>query len=111
MLDLDHVDVLKNPHGTLFGGPGCRKTARLIGDGPRKKAAARSEVLETLLATCDDSLAGVRDRALLLFGWSSGGRCRAEIARAELADLEWTHERGELHATFTKGAFTKTNQK
>lgn len=79
----------------------CRKTARLIGEGPRKKTAARGEVLDTMLATCDASLAGVRDRALLLFGWASGGRRRAEIARAELADLHWTTHAGQRHATFT----------
>jgi integrase len=44
-------------------------------------------VLEELLATFDDSLAGVRDRALLLFGFGSGGRRRSEVAAARVEDL------------------------
>lgn len=39
------------------------------------------------LATCDDSLEGIRDRALLCFGFASGGRRRSEIAAADLRDL------------------------
>ena len=44
-------------------------------------------MLEDLLATCDGSLAGVRDRALLLFGFGSGGRRRSEVAAARVEDL------------------------
>lgn len=40
-----------------------------------------------MLATCDDSLEGRRDRALLCFGFASGGRRRSEIVAAQLADL------------------------
>lgn len=47
-----------------------------------KKAALTKAPLELLLATCDDSLRGVRDRALLLFAWSSGGRRRSEVTAA-----------------------------
>ncbi len=47
-----------------------------------KKAALTKDPLQALLATCDDSLRGVRDRALLLFAWSSGGRRRSEVTAA-----------------------------
>lgn len=47
-----------------------------------KKAALTKDPLEALLATCDNSLRGVRDRALLLFAWSSGGRRRSEVTAA-----------------------------
>lgn len=43
--------------------------------------------LDALLATCTDGLLGVRDRALLLFGWGSGGRRRSEITSATLENL------------------------
>lgn len=43
-----------------------------------------------MLATCDDSLEGLRDRALLCFGFASGGRRRSEIAVAGMADLRRT---------------------
>lgn len=67
----------------------CRKLALEAGEGPKSKSAATLNVLDAMLATCDDSLEGIRDRALLLFGWASGGRRRSEIARAEVGDLEW----------------------
>jgi integrase len=47
-----------------------------------KKAALTREPLRALLATCDDTLRGKRDRALLLFAWASGGRRRSEVVRA-----------------------------
>ena len=40
-----------------------------------------------MIATCDDGLRGLRDRALLLVGWSSGGRRRAELANIQCQDL------------------------
>lgn len=40
-----------------------------------------------MVATCDDSLEGLRDRAVLLFGFASGGRRRSEIAAADWRDL------------------------
>jgi len=43
-----------------------------------------------MLATCDESLEGVRDRALLCFGFASGGRRRSEIAAADMQDLRRT---------------------
>lgn len=67
----------------------CRKLAKELGQAPRTKTAATQNGLDVMLATCDDSLVGKRDRALLLFGWSSGGRRRSEIAAAEVRDLEW----------------------
>jgi len=39
-------------------------------------------------ATCDTSLRGKRDRALLLFAWTSGGRRRSEVASAEMKFLQ-----------------------
>ncbi|ROH85653.1 integrase [Stagnimonas aquatica] len=67
----------------------CRKIAKELGQAPHTKTAATQNGLDVMLATCDDSLEGRRDRALLLFGWSSGGRRRSEIAAAEVRDLEW----------------------
>lgn len=57
------------------------------GERPARKAALTREPLSRLLETCDDSLIGLRDRALLLFAWSSGGRRRSEVAAATLANL------------------------
>jgi integrase len=54
---------------------------------PDKKAALTLEPLQAILATCDDSLRGVRDRALLLFGWASGGRRRSEVTAATVENI------------------------
>lgn len=51
---------------------------------PRKKPALTREPLEALLDTCDESLTGLRDRALLLFAFASGGRRRSEVAVASM---------------------------
>ncbi|UXH76206.1 site-specific integrase [Roseateles amylovorans] len=73
---------------------------------PEKKAALTLEPLQAMLATCDDSLRGVRDRALLLFGWSSGGRRRSEVTAAT---IENTRKVGPRAYSFTL-LHSKTNQ-
>lgn len=57
------------------------------GTAVQKKDALTRDPLLALLATCDDSLRGMRDRALLLFAWSSGGRRRSEIGSADMRAL------------------------
>jgi len=44
-------------------------------------------VLERLLATCDDSLRGLRDRAILMLGFASGGRRRSELTALYREDI------------------------
>jgi integrase len=72
---------------------------------PSKKPALTREPLEALLATCDASLTGLRDRALLLFAFASGGRRRSEVAQAS---LENTRRAGDAFV-FTL-LHSKTNQ-
>ncbi|ADP20023.1 MULTISPECIES: site-specific integrase [Achromobacter] len=72
---------------------------------PARKDAITKQPLEELLATCDDSLSGLRDRALLLFAWASGGRRRSEVVRASLENTRRVPE-GFL---YTMGQ-SKTNQ-
>lgn len=52
-----------------------------------KKAATTADILDMMLSTCDASLIGIRDKALILFAFSSGGRRRSEISTALLSDL------------------------
>jgi integrase len=66
----------------LSRDPGRGETA-----SARKNTAITLPELEAMLATCDDSLEGLRDRALLCFGFASGGRRRNEIAAADLRAL------------------------
>ncbi len=67
------------------------------GERPRKKTAITLAELEAMLATCDDSLEGLRDRALLCFGFASGGRRRSEIAAADLRDLRRIGPQGYIY--------------
>jgi integrase len=66
--------------------------------GRARRAAARPRqpksghpitraVLEAMLATCDASHRGLRDRAALMLGWASGGRRRSEITGLDRADI------------------------
>jgi integrase len=82
-----------------------RKAYAKRGALPQKKNALTKDPLQAILATCDDTLRGQRDRALLLFAWASGGRRRSEIAEADMQHLKPIAE-GYLYTL----AYSKTNQ-
>jgi integrase len=69
---------------------------------PAKKPALTREPLEQLLATCDASPIGLRDRALLLFAWASGGRRRSEVAAARMENLRRIPEGFLFTLTYSK---------
>lgn len=78
-----------------FGSPSIRNALRLAiraADRPRTRkstSAITRDVLDRLLATCGRGRAvDLRDRALLLLAFGSGGRRRSEIARLKVEDLE-----------------------
>jgi integrase len=83
-----------------------RSTQAKAGAAPNKKSALDRALIDRLLATCDDTPLGVRDRALLAFGFATGGRRRSEIAAADFAHLEATSD-GNYRYTL---AHSKTNQ-
>ncbi|CAB3663164.1 site-specific integrase [Achromobacter kerstersii] len=60
------------------------------GSRPTRKDALTREPFEALLSTCDESLIGLRDRAMLLFAWSSGGRRRSEVVAATVENTRRT---------------------
>jgi len=82
-----------------------RKAYAKRGAMPNKKDALTKDPLQLMLASCDDSLRGLRDRALLLFAWSSGGRRRSEVVSADMKFLK----RVSTGFTYTL-AYSKTNQ-
>ncbi|MFA8440332.1 tyrosine-type recombinase/integrase [Yoonia sp.] len=57
-------------------------------NAPKSANPITRVVLEVVLATCDHSLRGIRDRAVLMLGWASGGRRRSEIAGLMRADVD-----------------------
>lgn len=86
-----------------------------------RKAAARSripksprpvtrDVLEQLLASCDDSLRGLRDRAILMLGFGSGGRRRSEITNLYCEDIG-TEDFGIKGLIWVRLLETKTTSK
>lgn len=82
-----------------------RKAYARRGVLPQKKDALTKDPLQAILATCDDTLRGKRDRALLLFAWASGGRRRSEVAGADMKFLKRISE-GFIYTL----AYSKTNQ-
>lgn len=64
---------------------------------PQKKVAITLTELEAMLATCNDSFEGQRDRALLCFAFASGGRRRSEVAAADLRDLRRIGPQGYIY--------------
>ncbi len=54
---------------------------------PKSPRPVTRNVLELLLASCDDSMRGLRDRAVLMLGFGSGGRRRSEITNLYREDI------------------------
>lgn len=78
-----------------FGTPSIRNALRLAdraADRPwarKSPSAITRDILDQLLATCGRGRAvDLRDRALLLLAFGSGGRRRSEIAKLKVEDLE-----------------------
>jgi site-specific recombinase XerC len=71
---------------------GIHRQAADAGEQPAKKAAATAAVLRQILAPIGDDLTGLRDRALLLVGFTGALR-RAELAAIHVEHLE-ARERG-----------------
>jgi site-specific recombinase XerD len=59
---------------------------RTIGTAQRRVAPATRDVVEALVETCDDTLTGLRDRALVLLGFAGAFR-RSELVALTVADL------------------------
>ena len=81
-----------------------RGIRRTFGSARNKKAPAVAAKMHSMVATAPDSLAGVRDRALLLLGFAGAFR-RSELVALDVADIEET-ETGLL-VTIRRG---KTDQ-
>ena len=55
---------------------------------PIQKVAATKNIVQQLIDTCDHSLHGIRNKALILVGFGAGGRRRAELASFEVQDVK-----------------------
>ncbi|WP_395541264.1 tyrosine-type recombinase/integrase [Neotabrizicola sp. sgz301269] len=54
---------------------------------PKSPRPVTRDMLESLLATCDDSHRGIRDRAMLMLAFASGGRRRSEVTALNVEDI------------------------
>jgi integrase len=66
-------------------------TKKYGGSRPAGKAITK-EILDEMLNTCGTTLIDIRDKAMLLFAWASGGRRRTEVITANMKDLTQTLE-------------------
>lgn len=56
-------------------------------DSPVRAKGISQPDMAKMLQTCDNSPQGIRDRAMLLFGWVNGGRKRSDIQAASFDHL------------------------
>lgn len=60
---------------------------RRLGARPRRKAPATADLVLAMLATCDRSLTGLRDRALICMGFAGAFR-RSELVALRVEDID-----------------------
>jgi site-specific recombinase XerD len=85
--------------------------ARALGTAPQKKTPLGRDELRRVIAALPDTLAGQRDRALILVGWAGAFR-RSELIAVDVGDVRLNpvgagRDGGELKITIRK---SKTDQ-
>lgn len=78
-----------------------RGIRRAHGVAPRRAQAATTPIVRALVATCNGSLLGTRDRALLLLCFAAALR-RSELAALDMSGIEFTIEGVRLHVGRSK---------
>ena len=87
-LSLMHMDKgMENPTRSEKLKLLLRRAKAAKKEQPNKKAAITLDILKSMINTCDESLTGIRDKAILLVGFASGGRRRSEITEFNVEDL------------------------
>lgn len=78
-----------------------RGIRRVHGVAQKKAAPATTDRVKAMADHCDASLLGVRDRAILLFGFAGAFR-RSELVRVEIEHLEETADGIRIHIPRSK---------
>ncbi|MEO1495254.1 MAG: tyrosine-type recombinase/integrase [Pseudomonadota bacterium] len=83
---------LESPFDAPLVRTARQKARSAVRHRPAKKSghAITRDVLEAMIATCGYDLRGLRDRALLMLAFASGGRRRSEIAALRREDVDLT---------------------
>ena len=86
---LHRMRDLDSPFSTPLLIQTRRKARRAAARPPLRKSRnpITRDVLDQLTATCDGTLRGIRDRAVLLTGFASGGRRRSELTDLNREDI------------------------
>lgn len=87
-----------NAEGVKATMRGIRRT---LGTRPVRKAPATAEVITRLLAVFPATLAGIRDRALVLLGFAAALR-RSELVALQVSDVSWRRKGIVLHKRRSK---------
>lgn len=74
---------------------------RTHGRAPKRKTPTTAQKLRLMLQQCPHSLSGLRDKALLLLGFSGAFR-RSELVALEIRDLDFTEEGLRVHVRRSK---------
>lgn len=77
---------------------------------PKSPKPVTRDVLEALVATCDASHRGLRDRAILMLAFASGGRRRSEVTALNVEDIG-RHEFADRGLIWIRLLQTKTTKK
>ena len=93
-------------HRLDTGHPALRNMLRGLkrerGTAPMRRArAVTTPLLRQLVETCDETMLGLRDRAVLLTGFASALR-RSEVAALDMADIEFAEDGVRLHIRRSK---------
>ena len=54
---------------------------------PKSPKPITRDLLETILAGCDDTRCGIRDRAMVMLAFASGGRRRSETSNLNVGGI------------------------
>lgn len=105
---------LESPFSTPLLIQTRRKARRAAARKPEKKSKnpITRAVLGELAATCDGTIRGIRDRAILMTGFASGGRRRSELTELNREDvsLKRFDADGLLHLTLLETKTTSANE-
>lgn len=69
-----------------------QKLTKMYGTSKACGKAITLDILLDMIATCGEKTIDIRDKALLLFTWASGGRRREEVVASDIKDLQMTSE-------------------
>jgi len=91
-----------SPTDSILVKAAVRGIRRELGTAPAQKTALTAKMIGAMLDSCDSSLLGCRDRALIALGFAAALR-RSELVAVQVADLTTTERGMDLLIRRSKG--------